>query len=221
MSPIAMNIMGVLSVVSTVFLIVALISSSTNNGVVKNVSWNILEVKTNGDIDGHAYVGVYKSVFYPKDGHDSSTYFQSAACGPQEYCHKCASAMKVAMSFVAIGVAFSLPSLFTNFMRGTEAGNTNGNQMLGAAASVFTCICGIIAVISDSEGCLKFLKDELGNNDDSTSYDWRYGPAWILVMVALLLKAVEAITNLAIPATSTEYGSTPNPNAGIDMNDQK
>jgi len=193
MSSPAMLGAGFLSVVSTIFLIVVLISSNPTNGVAKHLNWE--HGFTHGN---NVYIGVWETYIQESNGNSQAESYDASEC-TAHHCSHCDHSMKAVIAFVAMGFAFSLPSIVTNFMRGTESGNTYFNKYVGVFTSFIVFIFSIITVIVFSAGCGRFVKDDLS----PYSIHWRYGPAWILMMVTLLMKAGEFLVNLFTPEFSS------------------
>ncbi len=185
---------------------IVLISSNTNNGVIKRLNWSHGRQKECGDNCADLYVGTWDILSKSDTASDSKVYWNTATCSDvSDFCDDCESSMKAVLAMVVVSAAFSIPSVFTNMARSTESGNNASNKLSGAFTSFIAMCAGIAAVVVFSKGCQKYIRRE--TEDD---FKWFYGSAWIMMVVVCGLHALNLLVNLlANPTTIIKNTASP------------
>jgi hypothetical protein len=167
---------------------------STNNGykVTTHLPWGYGECPDGSASCDYLNLGIWNMQSQPKN----IIFNYSASTCTDDWCDECSDSQRATITFAAIAFALITIGLFTNIQRISSAGNTFTNQMIGFITSVLAVFSGMISVISFSRGCLKSVEDA---SLFSFVEDWYYGPAFILLVLALILKALDAIGNLITP----------------------
>lgn len=189
-------VLSFLSFTATCLTIVSLISSNNESDNVSRLSWALGEQQSCGDEPCmKLYVGVWE-VLVKLSSYTSSLKWNATTC-TAEYCGKCEHAMKSVIGFVALSFLFTFPSIFSNFQRTTDSGNNKCNKWTSVVTS-FSCMCfAIISVVAFTGGCFRYIKDEV-----SLQVGWNYGPAWILMLIVIVLKFIDVVGNLYLPEIS-------------------
>jgi hypothetical protein len=168
---------------------------STNNGykVTTHLPWGYGECKDGSVTCDYINLGIWNYQSQPKNLLVS---YSATACSG-DFCDDCSDAQRATITFASITFALITIGLYINIQRISSVGNTRMNQIIGAVTSLLAVFSGMISVISFSRGCLKSAED--ATIFENIVDDWYYGPAFILLVLALLLKAVDFIGNIITP----------------------
>lgn len=185
--------------------VIVIITTNNGNKVTKHLSWGW------GDCDAatgcnKVFIGIWNYVVDMPEGagDDMSISFTSSACKaslPDDVCNDCSDAQRVAITFASIGLALFTIGLFVNILRMKINGNTFTNKVVGVVTAALGIAAGMVSVISFDKGCFENIQDE------QEDFDWWYGPAFIILVVAIIIKAVELIL-LAISTVGGEVATS-------------
>ena len=211
----------VLSVISTIFVGVTLISANNNSTVLKDLYWSVGSFNSD-TVNYDVYIGVYELGFafaVNNDDNFDTLKYTDSGCTP-DFCDKCESGNQASLGFVALFFILSLPPLLTNCRRFSETGNTSLMRWTGIVTASLSIFCGALAMIIYAAGCEKSVQDYYHNDTTvNIDLDWTYGPAFGLIAAACVLKFLELIFSIFIGSNngtslaSTAASSTSNPTA--------
>ncbi len=106
-------------------------------------------------------------------------------CTP-DFCEECFRSNLATIILVALTLIATVPSVYTNFMRTTESGNTDANRQSAIATSALSMLFATCSVIVFSAGCQLKIEDAY----KGTGLHWEYGPAFGLVLSCLYLLCI-------------------------------
>ncbi len=186
--------LGFGAAIAVVLNAIVLISSSTDVGVVKHLNWSNAHQKVCGNDCINQYVGFWNIVVESGSARDKSVYWDTAVCyNSNNYCQKCESTMRAVLAVTTVSLAFAVPSIYTNFARASDSGNSVSHQVIGSVTSLIAMCGAIAAVISFANSCQRNIYLETKND-----FDWYYGSAWIMMIVVSILNAASGVANLVI-----------------------
>jgi hypothetical protein len=104
----------------------------------------------------------------------------SDICTP-DFCEECFRSNLATIILVALTLIATVPTIYTNFLRTTESGNTETNRQRGISSSALAMLFGSCSVIVFSAGCQLKIEDAY----KGAGLNWDYGPAFGLVYAPL------------------------------------
>ena len=190
----SMIVACIAALASVALNIVVLVSSDPDENVTRKLNWSHGMQKEPCSINGcfKIYLGVTDFITQT-DSVQTKTDWSSNECSAS-FCNKCEETMKAVLAFSALCLVFSVPSLFINCCRATYSGNTGCTKYCSIFLTFFAVVCGIIAVVSFSQGCKKPVV-----NYTTDTVTWYDGPAWILMVIVSALKFLDFMINLCVP----------------------
>jgi hypothetical protein len=189
----------IVALIAVFFNGIVLISSRNDQDVVQDLEWSHGSQKNcDGSNCLDIYVGVY-NVVVTAGGTTSDTQWKDDNCTP-DYCEDCEETMKGVIAFCVFALVLGLPSLFTNWKRAGDSGNTESNRTIGVITSLLAVIAAAIAIIWFDAGCQQSIYDDTHN-----SVNWEFGPSWVLMLIVLLLQFVNFIINLGVSTASGTF----------------
>eukprot|EP01034_Spumella_vulgaris_P030349 gene30349-37550_t len=102
--------------------------------------------------------------------------------------------MKGVIATAAIALALGLPTIFTNWSR-SGSGNSGSNRAIGTVTALLAMIAGGASVIWFAQGCQDNIYDDTHNQ-----VSWKWGPAWVLMLVVTILQFINMVINLGSSA---------------------
>ena len=191
------------SFICMVLSIVALFSLSSKNQDIRNTSWTYGIVEGGGKI----YVGLNQIVVDFADGHTSSAVWGSGTCDNLEvtasqYCSDCQSACDASVGVVIVSLITTIPTLTTDIQRSTVRGDMNCQKFMGIFTGILGCVSTMAALSAYAEGCNKHLPGYI----DGHSAAYHYGPGFICLVIATLLKAYDVMVHILMPVVPFDEG---------------
>jgi hypothetical protein len=185
---------------------------STNNGVnvTKHLNWGWGKCSESAPCN-KVYVSIW-DLMVSRNADDNTMLPFSASSCKEDLCDDCSQSNRAAITFASITLALITIGFVTNWFRTKSATNTSANKIISAITSLLAVFTGIISVISFSRGCFQAVMDFDAFDTDSGSLavkNWYYGSAFILLVVALLLKCVDFVMNLVTPTDDASADSKP------------
>lgn len=114
-------------------------------------------------------------------------------CG--KYCEDCELANDAAYKVAIVGFVTAFPQLFTDIQRSTWKGDLNCQKVMGIVTGLFGFFSTLAALSAYSEACGRKLPTEVADLE----IVWKFGPSWLLIFFAILLKPIDAIIHCAVP----------------------
>jgi len=185
---------------------------STNNGVnvTKHLNWGWGKCAESAPCN-KVYVSIW-DLMVSRNADDNTMHPFSASGCKEDFCDDCSQSNRAAITFASITLALITIGFVTNWFRTKSATNTSANKIISAITSLLAVFTGIISVISFSRGCFQAVMDYDAFDTDSGTLavkNWYYGSAFILLVVALLLKCVDFVMNLITPTDDASADSKP------------
>lgn len=186
-----------LSVMVFALQIIGLASISTDNGRVISVPWTV------GDVEGGSiiYIGA-KRVVTDANGDVSGLNWSDAAC-VSDYCDSCNTACADAVRLAIVSFITCLPNLKTplaRMHRKNDLAFTKNMAMITGCISFFSTLSSLA---SFAEGCYANLPSELvgtGTVGMDITIDWSLGSAFQCLLAATVLKGIEMLLHVMLPA---------------------
>lgn len=211
---------AVLSFIALIFQIVPVVATTTNQDTLMNVSWTLGEIsKDSTDTDVTIHVGLAGFAHCTTQGdNDEDCGFMKwdhADCN-QGYCQDCKDACQATFSVAIIALITSVPQFLTDLQRSTIEGDVNCQKAFGFATGMLGTITTLAAISAFADGCYNSLPDEMYGG----TVDWSFGPSFVLLLIATLMKPLDALMHGLLPSPVTkiteEYTSTETWEASAD-----
>ena len=202
------------SLIATFFAAISIISVDENNNVLQDLSWGKGHNRISG-VNEDIYVGVFQVGYQQSNSNGVVSVKQKYDAGncTATYCRTCHHYMPIVIGFLAAFILMSIFSVYTNFARFHDTGNTSKNKVIGALTSLASIALGLVSLIVFSTTCLQKVKDYV-HDSISTNYDWHFGSSYSLLVASVCLKFIDMLFNVWVDVNerlaTPKYAATAN-----------
>lgn len=187
-----------LSMLSLILSIVPVVSVSKNNENVRTTSWTYGSMNGGGEL----FIGLQKIVLDGDGGYSQSSEWDDSSCdnfegvaGEASFCEDCKAACDNSIGTAVTNVLTSIPTVLTDLQRSTRKGDLNCQKNMAIITGLISFFTTIVALASYANGCYRNLPDQIFGEDVT----YEFGPGFVCLLVACLLKPIDIIVNILMP----------------------
>jgi hypothetical protein len=186
--------------VCAILSIVALIAVSNVDALVRSTCW------TYGKGDGgvEIFIGLNKIIIDNPNGISVSALWGDSSCDNIEaagvdltFCTECRDSCDASVIVAIMSLVTILPTITTDIQRSTRKGDLNCQKFMGVVTGVLSLMSTIAALSAYAGGCYK----NLPSNFNGKEIDYNYGPGFLCLFFATVLKVVDIVANLFLPVS--------------------
>jgi len=123
----------------------------------------------------------------------------------KEACNSCKDTATGSAMFIVLSLITQIAQITTDLQRATAYGDINCQKLFGFTTSVFGCLSGLGSMVTFANSCWKDLPDTITFNDSTITADWDRGAGYMLMLVAVILKAIDAFIHLITPTPPNRH----------------
>jgi len=113
-------------------------------------------------------------------------------------CQRCRASAAETVTFAIMGAVTQIPQMTTDLQRATRFGDVNCQSTMGFATSLFGCFSALMSLRSFGFSCWKTFPDA-SVGTDMPLLRMGAGPAFWCLVVASVLKLVDALAHFVVP----------------------
>ncbi|EDQ84786.1 uncharacterized protein MONBRDRAFT_12510 [Monosiga brevicollis MX1] len=209
---------SLLSLIGLIFLCLACGAISNDKGTLEHLHWGRADAHL-GPLEIETYMGLNSLLIKSNVNNLSGVYdYDSINClYGQTTCEKCKDQAKASVTTIIMATVTQVPQLLTDIQRSTVGGDLNCQKFMGMATGIFGFVVTMIAIQTFNLECFEEIPSAiLVNVNDETvviEMDSAYGPGFILLLVATVLKIADVIVHALLPTpqhkTAPPYSEWP------------
>jgi len=184
--------------VCMILSIVSLMAVSDSDEHVRSTCWTYGESNDGVKI----YIGLNKIVIDNSNGTMISALWGDSSCdniaaggSDNGFCNECREACDSSVIVAIMSLVTILPTITTDIQRSTRKGDLNCQKFMGIVTGILSLMSTIAALSSFAGGC----NNNLPTNFNGKQIDYKYGPGFICLFIATVLKVVDIVANTFLP----------------------